>query len=108
MRFLRHARYRTKMLLSYLIIVIIPLVAGLCFLYSSIVLTNEENIRFTLEQQIEQLASGVRGHMDEIDRASYLLSTNTTICQFIAASHATPVELISRLTSDILPILLVV
>lgn len=104
MRFLRHARYRTKMLLSYLIIVIIPLVAGLCFLYSSIVLTNEENIRFTLEQQIEQLASGVRGHMDEIDRASYLLSTNTTICQFIAASHATPVELISRLTSDILPI----
>lgn len=103
MRFLRRAGYRTKMILSDLMIVTVPLVIGLYFLYNSVVRLHENSIVQTLEQQMDQLSGGVAQHIEEIEKAAYLLSTNTTLCQFVADSHSTPVELIHRLTSDILP-----
>lgn len=103
LHFLRHAGYRTKMILSYLLIVTVPMVIGLYFLYNSLVRFNEDGIRRALEQQLEQYAAGVGEHMEDLEKSAYLLSTNTTLCQFVADSHATPVELIHRLTSDILP-----
>ena len=103
MNFLQNAKYRTKVIFSYLTIVIIPLVVGLALLYNSIVLFNEKNIHQTLEQQMDQHAASVISHMNDINHASYLLSTNTTICQFVADNISSPVDLIHRLTNDIFP-----
>ncbi|MDD3409566.1 MAG: sensor histidine kinase [Eubacteriales bacterium] len=100
----RKSKYRTKMVLSFLLIVLIPLALGLVFLYNSIVLLAENNARQALEQQMDRNVAMAEEHMAEIDHALYLLSTNITVCQFVADNISSTVDLVHRLTNEVLPL----
>lgn len=95
--------YRTKILLSYLLIVALPLVCGLVYLYHNLVLADENHIKQSIDQRMDQEVSLINARIREIHRSAYLLSTNTTLGRFLSPNYYDVVDLIQKMNTEIMP-----
>lgn len=97
--------YRNKITFCYFLIVILPYISGVCYLYSYIVKSERTNIIATIDQKLLQDKVDIDNRMKSIHETTYYIANNNTLAKFFIPNYYQDAELITTLNETINPII---
>ena len=75
--------YKTKLLLSYAILIIIPIIISSLLIYYRFLISYKESSSTLVNQRISQEVNKINETLDTIEKVGFQLSSNTTLISFL-------------------------
>lgn len=97
--------YKTKVLLSYFLVVTIPYLAVLIYLYGTMVTAAQTELLNTIEQRLNQEHASVESKIASIRRSTYHLASSNGLNEFFTANFYSDYDLIESMTNYVMPII---
>jgi hypothetical protein len=98
-------RYRTKVMLCYLLAVSLPYTAGVVYLHNTMIASARQGILTAIEQRVDQEQSTVERKLDDIHRSAYYFATNSVLNNFFTPNFTTDIQLVERMNTITKPLL---
>jgi|GEM_PF-726861 len=93
--------FRSKMFLSYMLIVLIPVSICAAWVFNQVVLPIRGERLQAIEQTMDGLRSGVMAATDDIERTGYLISTNIVLKKALLKRYYDESEIIEVMNTSI-------
>lgn len=97
--------FRMKLIMSYLLIILIPLVVGSYYVYTNAVVNNREQAISFIDQRLAQEAMTIEDKLNEVERISRQISSNSILAAFFSRTNYEDTELILMMNQTILPLI---
>lgn len=75
--------YKTKLLLSYALLITIPMIISSLLIYHRFLISYKESSSTLVEQRISQEVNNINDTLDTLEKVSFQLSSNTTLISFL-------------------------
>ncbi|MFV0504804.1 MAG: sensor histidine kinase [Lachnospirales bacterium] len=98
-------KYKTKLMLAYLLAIAIPLAIGLTYIYNNLIANANKTLNNTLLLQLEEKENIILDQVNNANNSAYILSTQKNIVEFFTPSFYETKEIIHTMNNDITPTL---
>lgn len=96
--------FKTKLLLSYIVLIIIPITVGWILINSNFINLLRNNSLMLITQRMNEKVSNINMELTNIEMTAYQLSSNMTLSRFLADEHEDySYQFFDTLTSSIYP-----
>ncbi|MBP1993806.1 sensor histidine kinase [Paenibacillus eucommiae] len=96
---------RTKMIIGYMIVVVIPVLGSGAMLYNQIYESGLNNFAQNNQSLVEQVQANLQNDMDKIESVYNLLQFNSYVTEFVSGYYDTPADQIYVFNKYINPLL---
>lgn len=97
--------YKSKLIISYLVLASIPFTIGCIYLYTSIINSVSANFSQIINQNIDQELVSINNKLNDIEKTGYLLLTNSTINKFLKVNYYSDIQLVETMNDDVMPMI---
>jgi len=100
-RRLRRFSFKSKLFLSYILIVLIPVSISAAWIYSEVIVPVRGERLQLIDQSMSQLETAVNKDVDDIEKTGYLISTNIVLKKALMKRYYDQSELIDVMNTSI-------
>jgi two-component system, sensor histidine kinase YesM len=97
--------YKSKLIISYLVLASIPFTFGCIFLYISLINSISTNFNQITNRNIDQELVSINSKLNDIEKTGYLLLTNSTINKFLKVNYYSDIQLVETINNDVMPMI---
>ena len=95
--FYKQLSFKSKLIISYIFIISIPIIASGLFFYDRVISSVESNNSNIIQQRIQQEKVNIDRKLDDIENAANLISANSILNRFFSNVFYTDLELIETM-----------
>ncbi|KKW29578.1 MAG: Two-component sensor histidine kinase, partial [Candidatus Uhrbacteria bacterium GW2011_GWD2_52_7] len=103
--FYKRLSFKSKLIISYIFIISIPIIASGLFFYDRGISSIESNNSNIIQQRMQQEKVNIDRKLDDIENAANLLSSNSILIRFFDNVFYSDLELIEVMKNNVNPVL---